>query len=116
MKQIHEHKNWISTEVIEVLNHGLNFSSWTETYACEGKWKLEFEIEQEPKIEIYMPTSRWGEKHSGFLTLYSGHIEFIDNKIRIWQNENVPVQLNFEEFNDRIKITIFGKNIEFEKN
>jgi hypothetical protein len=57
-----------------------------------------------------------GRKHSGFLTLYSGRIEFIDNKILIWQNENVPVQLNFEELNDRIKINILGRNIEFEKN
>jgi|SRR5690554_2544011 len=116
MKQIEEHKKWISTEVIEVLNHNLNFSNWTETFACEGKWKMEFVDEQESKIEIFMPTSRWGEKHSGFFTLYSGRFEFDDNTILIWQNENVPVRLSYEELIDKIKIHILGRNIVFEKN
>jgi len=59
MKQIEEYKKWISTEVIEVLNHNLNFSNWTETFACKSNWKMEFETEKEPKVEIFMPTSRW---------------------------------------------------------
>lgn len=114
MKKLTEHHRWISTEVIKVLKHNLNFSNWTDTYACEGKWEIEFS-NKESKIEIYMPTSRWGEEHSGFFTLYSGRIEFDKNKLLIWQNEETAVRLNYTEFKNHLTLTISGHSIQFKK-
>ena len=114
MKKLAEHNRWISTAVIKVLKHNLNFSNWTETYACEGRWEFEFSNE-DSKIEIYMPTSRWGEKHSGFFTLYSGRIEFDKNEMLIWQNEETPTRLNYTEFENHIALSILGNSIQFEK-
>ena len=114
MKKLIEHNRWVSTEVIKVLKHNLNFSYWTETYACEGKWEIEFS-NQKSKIEIYMPTSRWGEEHSGFFTLYSGRIELGKNEVLIWQNEETPVRLNYIEFESHIILNILEHSIQFKK-
>lgn len=37
-----------------------------------------------------MPTSRWGEEHFDFLTLYSKGIEFNQDEILNWHHEETP--------------------------
>lgn len=108
---------WISKEEIEVLNHNLNFSNWTETYACKGKWKIEISDKGNPaeKINIYMPTSEWGKPHSGYWQLYSGRMEIKEKELLIWQNEKVSVRLNYSEDDSTIGLVIYGRLITFER-
>ena len=113
MKHFDQIGEWISTEVIEVIKHNLNFSNWTETYACIGKWKVTVNTVQGQKIEIFMPTARWGEEHSGFWKLYSGSFEVKDNELLIWQNEETPVSIKFHLSDSNFSLEIFGRIIEF---
>ena len=114
MKSLHKHKSWVSTQIIKVLNHNLNFSTWTDTYACAGHWKIELSNDLS-KIEIYMPTARWGEEHSGYFTLYSGRLEIVNNELLIWQNEDCPIKLKYTESTNHISLNILNHSIKFEK-
>ena len=112
-----KYSKWISTEEIEVLNHNLNYSNWTDTYACEGKWKVEFvkKGKTNEELNIYMPTARWGESHSGYWTIYSGRMKILEKELLIWQNNEQPVRLSYLENKNLVNLVIFGRQITFEK-
>lgn len=115
MDLLNNESKWKSVEEIKVLNHNLNFSNWTNTYACVGKWKIEIyeKIDNVTKIKIFMPTARYGESHSGFWVIYSGKVEIENTELLIWQNEEEPVRLTYQKNESNIKIDIFGETIEF---
>lgn len=117
MSSIETYHSWISTEEIEVLNHNLNYSRWTDTYACEGKWKIEILDIRTPaqKINIYMPTSEWDKPHSGYWKIHSGRMEVKEIELLIWQNEEVPVHLSYSQNDSFISLWIYGRQINFER-
>lgn len=114
---IYKHNKWISTEEIEVLNHNLNYSNWTDVYACQGKWKIGIieNKESEAQLNVYMPTARWGESHSGYWTIYSGRFEIRSKELLIWGNPSGSKRLNYLERDNQIKLVIYGRQIVFEK-
>ena len=116
-KLLEKYSNWVSSEEIEVLNHNLNYSNWTDTYACRGKWKIEVFNDEEPlkKLNIYMPTAGWEKPQSGYWGIYSGRVEIQGRVLLIWQDEKIPIRLDYLEIEDYLKLVIFGRNIKFEK-
>ncbi|SNR14151.1 hypothetical protein [Tenacibaculum jejuense] len=113
-----EHNHWISIEEIEVLDHGLNWSNWVDTYPCKGRWEIELCKSDDSifEIKIFMPASEWNQKnHHGFWRVYYGRIEFTNTKLFIWQNEDVPVSIHYYEIESEIELTIFKRKIRFRK-
>ena len=117
MSLLEKHTQWISTEVIEVLNHNLNYSRWVDTYACDGRWEIEITDQgtSEEKIGIYMPVSEYGKPHSGFWNIFTGRFEFNGHELLVWQNEQVPSRLSYGEEDACITLWIYGRKITFEK-
>jgi len=114
-----EYDKWISIDEIEVLNHGLNWSNWIDTYPCKGKWEIKLSDHNIPnrEIKIFMPASEWDQKDNyGFWKVYSGRIEFTKTELLIWQNEKTPVRINYIETESEIELTIFNRPIKFKKN
>lgn len=116
MSLLEKHTRWISTEVIEPLNHNLNYSRWVDTYASDGKWEIEINDQETPKkINIYMPVSEYGKPHSGFWNVFRGRFEFKGRELLVWQNEEVPSQLSYGEEDGCVTLWIYGRKITFEK-
>ncbi|MCU0420366.1 MAG: hypothetical protein MUC38_12010 [Cyclobacteriaceae bacterium] len=108
---------WISTEDIEVLPHGLNFSTWVDLYPCTGRWKMEVSkaANRELRLEIFMPVAEWGKPHTRYFTVYSGILHVEEHNLRIQQDEGQQIKLSCSRTTTGLKIHIYSRWITFER-
>lgn len=109
---------WISVDEIDVLKHNLNYSNWTDSNACSGKWKLEISSSVDNKLVVtaFMPNSRWGEKHNGaYWNLNLGELTIFEDMTVILLNDQSVRKIILDKSNESITVEIYERLIQFRK-
>lgn len=108
--------NWISTKEIEVLDYNSNFSNWIEAIGTSGYFRFTLNLTSEKPENCYLlipvidPSG-----NEGYFSIYGGRFELASDQILIWQNDDVPVKINYQLSNDILTLALFGKKIDFRK-
>jgi len=103
---------WTSIEEVEVLDYDSNFSNWIGEIPVSGIFRFELKKIQDEnyQCEVKIPISS-----DRYFARYSGRFEKKRNKILIWQNEKVPVEIPYKLKNEILELKLFDKKILFEK-
>lgn len=102
---------WLSTEEIEVLDYNSNFSNWIGAIPIKGIFRFVVkETSDNYQVQILIPIS-----NDGYFAIYSGRFDNKRNKILIWQNEKVPVEILYKWQEDLIELKLFDRRILFKK-
>lgn len=112
-KLVHKLKgNWISTKMIEVLAYHSNFSNWIGQIPTEGNFRFQvLALDDETyQCQVQIPISG-----NGHFAIYSGRFDNKKNKILIWQNEKIPVEVPYKWQDNLLELKLFDKKILFEK-
>ncbi|MCB0631267.1 MAG: hypothetical protein R2824_15810 [Saprospiraceae bacterium] len=108
--------NWISTEEIELLNYNSNFGNWIDFVGIPGYYKFELDLSFDGpkncqlKIPVMTPGGLW------YFPLYHGRFDRKGKYVLIWQNEEVPVRIEYELQGEILSFSLFGRKIKFKKN
>jgi hypothetical protein len=93
--------NWTSTKEIEVLDYNSNFSNWIDAIGTPGHFRFTLDLTSGelkncrvliPVVDVY------GDK--SYFAIYYGRFELASDQILIWQNEEVPVTIDYEWSDD----------------
>ena len=105
--------NWVSTEMIEVLDYDTNFSNWIDAEAAPGFFKFQLNLAGDAKnCHLKIPTIDITGRE-GHYSIYYGRFQLKNNQILIWQNETTPVKIEFSLSNMFLKMHLFGRTITF---
>lgn len=107
--------NWISTEIIAVLDYNSNFSNWIEAEATSGFFKFQLNLKDDLKnCHLKIPTIDISGRE-GHYSIYYGKFQVKNNKVLIWQNDTTPVKIDFSLTNDILQMNLFDKIVTFKK-
>jgi hypothetical protein len=107
--------NWISTEIIEVLDYNSNFSNWIDAEATPGFFKFQLNLKDGFKnCHLKIPTIDISGR-DGHYSIYYGKFQVKNNKILIWQNDTTPVEIDFSLTDDILQMNLFDRMINFKK-
>lgn len=107
---------WKSIKEIPVLNYHSNFSNWIDASATPGHYLFEVHFTKNtdtPKAKLKIPVL--GSFGKGYYTFYDGRLSVEGEELNIWQNEEIPVIVDFS-FNQKVlSLTLFDNTVNFQK-
>ncbi|HEY1039580.1 MAG TPA: hypothetical protein VGF30_09265 [Bacteroidia bacterium] len=111
--------NWISTDIVPVLDHKSNFSNWIEASAVPGYITLYIGYDTNKAKNvcwINIPVaSHYNLEDKGYFSIYSGRFDHMENKILIWQNEQVPAEIPYLISDAELELLLFGRKVKFKR-
>lgn len=104
--------NWQSIQKVERLSdYGLDFSKWIGQEARDGYFLFSVFFDEEKTLaQVDIPIGI-----TSYFSIYQGKFEHTKTQLKIWQNEQNPIRINYSFQDDLLVLKLFSKTIYFKK-